>query len=68
MNSTLPDEQFRRYCCYIDQDGNECQNQAEYEIWFGYKPRPDDWTDSCSEHLADLFDDNPRFEIMRIEN
>ena len=59
-----------RLCCFIlNQDKLEegCENQAEYQIWYGYKPTPDDYTESCGEHLEQMLDDSTRFEILRIE-
>lgn len=50
-----------RKCCKID-----CDKLAEYEIWSGWKPLPDGYTDSCLEHIPDLLDDEVRFEIIKI--
>ena len=46
----------RRWCCFIGKDGNSCGKDAEWEIW------PEggdiyDFTDSCSEHLAQMMGD-----------
>ena len=59
----------KRLCCYIpDQKKLDagCQKSAEYQVWMGYGPTPDDFTESCAEHLEKLLDDNVRFEILRI--
>ena len=57
-----------RRCCFIpDQETLEgCKNLAEYEIWYGYNPAPDDYTDACAEHLEGLLDDHSEFKIYRI--
>lgn len=40
------------HCCEMG-----CDNDAEYEIWSGHTP--DDFTHSCSKHIADLmFEDS----------
>ena len=64
---------MKRKCCFIpDQSnladqGNRCQADAEYEIWFGTNPTTDNCTDACPEHLELLFDDSQCFTIVRIE-
>lgn len=50
-----------RHCCKIG-----CTNKAAYEIWYGYAPKADDYTDACLLHVGDLFDDSPRFEVIAI--
>ena len=58
-----------RYCCCIPVQtalDEGCLNQAEYQIWFGDNPTPDDCTESCGEHLEAMLDDHNRFEILRI--
>lgn len=58
----------RLCCCIPDQNdlSKQCQNLAEFQIWFGHKPTPDNYTESCAEHIAQLLDDSQRFEIFRI--
>lgn len=62
------DNHERLCCCIPDQDklDERCQNLAAYRILFGNYPGVDDFTESCSEHLEEMFDDNVRFEILRI--
>jgi len=59
-----------RTCCYIlDQDKPEvcCQEPAGYQVWYGHDPGPDDYTESCAEHLELMLGDScDRFEIFRI--
>ena len=52
-------------CCYIADNGLECLNSAQYRIISGTSP--DDYTETCSDHLELMLDDSPRFEIIRIE-
>lgn len=60
----------KRLCCCIPDQSNllaRCQNLAEYEIWFGHEPTPDEFTDSCANHLSQMIDENfTRFEVFRI--
>lgn len=59
----------KRLCCYIPNQerlDKHCQSLAEYQIWMGYNPSPDDYTESCAEHLKDMLDDSARFEVLRI--
>jgi len=59
----------KRLCCCIPNQmkiGERCQNLAEYEIWMGDNPTPDDFTDSCGKHLEQMLDDSSRFVIFRI--
>ncbi len=54
------------YCCFIpDQSKLDqwCQNNAKYRIISG--PSPDDYTESCGQHLEQMLDDSIRFEICR---
>ena len=56
-----------RLCCYIpDQTKLDewCQKLAVYWICMG--SAPDDFTESCAEHLEQMLDDSGRFEIVRI--
>lgn len=59
----------RLCCCIPNQDKPEegCQNLAEYLIFMGEYPSPDDYTESCGEHLEEMLDDSNRFEIYRIK-
>lgn len=59
----------KRFCCYIpDQTklNKGCQNLAEYQIWMGDNPTPDDYTESCAEHLEEMLDDSLKFVVLRI--
>ena len=59
----------KRLCCCIpnqEEPDDRCRNLAEYQIWNGYSPTPDDYTESCAEHLEKMLDDSGRFEILRI--
>ena len=63
----MTEEIKARECCFIpDQSKLDagCQRLAEYQIWTGYTP--DDYTESCAEHLEEMLDDSSRFEIVRI--
>ena len=60
---------MKRLCCCIpDQTkpDEQCLNLAEYQIWMGHSPLPEDSTDSCGNHLEEMLDDSVRFEIFRI--
>lgn len=61
-------ERMRLCCCIPDQNKLDegCPNVAEYTIYFGYGPGPDDWTESCLEHIPLMLDDSRRFEIIEI--
>lgn len=58
----------RLCCCIPDQKRLDvgCENLAEYQIWMGNNPAPDDYTESCAEHLEIMLDDSVRFEVLRI--
>lgn len=58
----------RLCCCIPDQSKLEerCQKPTEFEVWFGWEPGPEDCTDTCSGHVAEMLDDSPRFEIVRV--
>ena len=58
----------RLCCCIPDQSNLEarCTNPAEYEIWYGNNPTPDDFTDACAKHLEELLDDHDVFTVYRI--
>lgn len=51
-----------RMCCKIG-----CGKLAEYEIWQGWMPGTDDYTDACLEHIPELLTDEPRHEIILID-
>ena len=56
-----------RLCCYIpdlQKLDKRCQNLATYQIWYG--SGPEDFTESCNEHLEIMLDDNISFTILRI--
>jgi hypothetical protein len=56
-----------RLCCYIPDQSKlieRCQNPAQYQIWTGNTP--DDFAESCAEHLESMLDDHVRFEVLRI--
>jgi hypothetical protein len=48
-----------RLCCFIYPSGRRCQNQAEYQIWVDGSSNPDDYTESCAQHLGEMHDDAP---------
>ncbi len=58
----------RECCCIPAQQNLEsgCTKPAEYQVWFGDNPTPDNFTESCAEHLEAMLDDSVRFEILRI--
>jgi hypothetical protein len=58
----------RLCCCIPDQSkiDERCHNYATYQIWNGHNPTPDDYTESCAEHLEEMLDDSSRFEVLRI--
>lgn len=59
----------KRLCCYIPDQSKldeRCQNLVTYQVYFGYSPTVDDFTETCAEHLEGMLDDNARFEIIRI--
>lgn len=54
-----------RFCCWIDQETIvPCRAHAEWMIVHG--PAPDDWSDSCSEHLGDMMTDAYEHRVYRI--
>jgi len=55
-------------CCIPNQEkpNERCQNPAEYQIWSGWEPRGEQYTESCADHLESMLDDSVRFEILRI--
>lgn len=53
-------------CCFVAEDGTNCQALAEWEIW--HLPRPDDVTEACTEHVGPLLlsfgsDDRNEFHV-----
>jgi hypothetical protein len=42
------------YCCYIDDDGTPCDNEAEYHIQGSEQPSYDHYTHSCGIHLSEM--------------
>lgn len=69
MSNKRSNEPIKRLCCCIpDQNKMDqgCQNPAVYQIYFGYIPTVNDYTEVCAEHLEEMLDDNVRFEILRI--
>jgi hypothetical protein len=61
-----------RTCCYVpDQSDLKslCNKPAEFQVWYGYEPTVDDYTECCGEHLADVLrcDHTMRFEVVRME-
>ncbi len=58
---------IRLCCCIPDQSSlGRCEKLATFQIWIGDNPSPDDYTESCDDHIAQLLDDNIRFELLRI--
>ncbi len=58
----------RLCCCIPDQSklNERCEKLATFQIWVGDNPSPDDFTESCDIHIAQLLDNNVRFELLRI--
>jgi len=58
----------RLCCCIPDQNNldNRCKNLAVYTIYSLSNPSPDNYTESCAEHLEQMLDDSTNFEIVRI--
>lgn len=57
----------RRLCCYIPDQSRldmRCQNDAEWIIEHG--PSPDDYTESCTEHVGVMLTDAVEHRIYRI--
>lgn len=56
------------YCCFIDDSGVSCDNTADYQIWYGFNPTPDDYTECCDEHVSEMLDieGHERFEVLRV--
>jgi len=48
-------------CCYIDPDQEHCKTTAEWIIYDG--PRPDDYTEACTEHVGRLLSDADEFRV-----
>jgi hypothetical protein len=48
MTSTRPP------CCFIEDDGSDCEQEAEWEIW--YSLDPNDFTQACPEHVGFLLE------------
>jgi hypothetical protein len=46
----------QNHCCKIG-----CEKKAEWQIWHGNSP--DDYTESCNEHIGDLLTDAPEHRI-----
>lgn len=42
------------YCCYVDEDDIECENEPTWEIWFGSEEG--DFTHTCDAHLPLMLD------------
>ena len=49
-----------RFCCHIP-----CDQPAEWQIWYG--DGPDDFTESCTEHIPALLTDAPEHRIYPIK-
>ena len=58
----------KRVCCCIPDQSNldGCQKLAEYQIWMGENPTPDDYTESCAEHLKEMLNNSTFFTVYRI--
>jgi len=56
----------RLCCCIPDQNrlDRRCQNDAEWTIEHG--PTPDDYTESCTEHVGTMLTDAVEHRIYRI--
>lgn len=54
-------------CCYSDQEKltDGCKRESEYQIWSGNGP--EDYTESCFEHLEDMLDNSIYFHVFRID-
>ena len=61
-------KRLRLCCCIPDQAKPDqgCQNIATFQVWLGDNPTPDDYTETCDEHLLEMLDDSSRFELIRI--
>jgi len=57
----------RLCCCIPDQSklDERCQKSAEYQIWYG--ETPDDFTESCLEHIPLMLTDAYEHRILHIE-
>lgn len=65
---------MQRYCCFISEDQQPkakagevvpgCQKDAEWEIRSG--DGPDDFTDSCTEHVGEMLTEAPEHKIYPI--
>ena len=41
-------------CCYIDKDGKQCLDEAEFEIMDNNRNDPDNYTHSCTKHVGEM--------------
>ncbi len=58
-------EKNKIMCCFISRSGENCEKEAEFEVIFGNAPS--DITESCSNHIGELGDnDSGRFETIRL--
>jgi hypothetical protein len=56
-------------CCFIPiqrEPFTACGKPAEWTITFG--PTPDDYTESCTEHVGHLLTDAPVHTVHRLED
>lgn len=52
---------LKPHCCYIG-----CKKQAEWQLIHGRSP--DDYTESCTEHVGHLLTDTPEIRIYHIRS
>lgn len=49
-------------CCYIG-----CEEMANWVIYHGDYPGPDDYTHSCNEHIPDMLTDEKWHSLVWVE-
>ena len=54
-------------CCYINEATDvHCTRKAEWIIYDG--PRPDSYTEACTEHVGELLSDADEFRVYPLRD
>ncbi len=54
----------KRTCCFMSDDQVGCEKLAEWSIIHGASP--DDYTETCTEHLGAMMTDAPEHKVYPI--
>ena len=54
-------------CCFIDDNGEECEADAEYDIYIEQPSDPYCNTHACLKHVGDLLSDASHHHVYRLK-